>query len=93
MTPKDQGYYMPAEWAEHQATWLSYPHNEDSWPGKIETIFPSYHIFIKTLAEAEDVHINVEDQKMQDHVTAALTAAGTARLSCSTGRRAASTPW
>ena len=77
MTPKDQGYYMPAEWAEHQATWLSYPHNEDSWPGKIETIFPSYHIFIKTLAEAEDVHINVDDQKMQDIVTAALTAAGT----------------
>lgn len=77
MTPKEQGYYMPAEWAEHQATWLSYPHNEDSWPGKIETIFPSYHIFIKTLAEAEDVHINVEDQKMQDKVTAALTAAGT----------------
>ena len=77
MTPKDQGFYMPAEWAEHQATWLSYPHNEDSWPGKIETIFPSYHIFIKTLAEAEDVHVNVEDQKMQDHVTAALTAAGT----------------
>ena len=77
MTPKDQGYYMPAEWAEHQATWLSYPHNEDSWPGKIETIFPSYHIFIKTLAEDEDVHINVDDQKMQDIVTAALTAAGT----------------
>lgn len=77
MTPKEQGYYMPAEWAEHQATWLSYPHNEDSWPGKIETIFPSYHIFIKTLAEAEDVHINVDDQQMQDIVTAALSAAGT----------------
>ena len=77
MTPKEQGYYMPAEWAEHQATWLSYPHNEDSWPGKIETIFPSYHIFIKTLAEDEDVHINVDDQKMQDIVTAALTANGT----------------
>ena len=77
MTPKEQGYYMPAEWAEHQATWLSYPHNEDSWPGKIETIFPSYHIFIKTLAEAEDVHINVDDQQMQDIVTAALTAIDT----------------
>ena len=77
MTPKEQGYYMPAEWAEHQATWLSYPHNEDSWPGKIETIFPSYHIFVKTLAEAEDVHINVDDQQMQDIVTAALTAVGT----------------
>ena len=77
MTPKEQGYYMPAEWAPHQATWLSYPHNEDSWPGKIETIFPSYHIFVKTLAEDEDVHINVDDQRMQDHVETQLCKAGT----------------
>ncbi len=77
MTPKEQGFYMPAEWATHQATWLSYPHNEDSWPGKIQTIFPSYHIFIKTLAEDEDVHINVDDQFMQDHVHEQLKAIGT----------------
>ena len=51
MTPKEQGYYMPAEWAEHEATWLTYPKNPDSWPGKIETIYPSYHLFVKTLAE------------------------------------------
>lgn len=72
MTPKESGFYMPAEWAEHKATWLSYPHNEDSWPGKIETIFPSYHLFVKTLAEDEEVHINVEDQAMQDHVAGEL---------------------
>jgi len=23
-TPKELGYYFPAEWAEHRATWLSY---------------------------------------------------------------------
>lgn len=67
---------MPAEWAEHKATWLSYPHNEDSWPGKIETIFPSYHLFIKTLAEDEEVHINVVDQQMQDHVAECLVKIG-----------------
>jgi agmatine deiminase len=77
MTPKEQNYYMPAEWATHKATWLSYPHNEDSWPGKIETIFPSYHIFIKTLAEAEDVHINVQDEAMRQHVAQALEEMGT----------------
>lgn len=77
MTPKEQNYYMPAEWATHKATWLSYPHNEDSWPGKIETIFPSYHIFIKTLAEAEDVHINVQDEAMRQHVAQALEVIGT----------------
>ena len=76
-TPKQLGYYMPAEWAKHCATWLTYPHNEDSWPGKIETIFPSYHLFIKMLSEAEMVHINVEDAAMQQHVTEALTANGT----------------
>ena len=54
-TPKELGFYMPAEWHPHKATWLTYPHNEDSWPGKIETIFPSYHLFIKSLAEVEEV--------------------------------------
>lgn len=68
ITPKEQGFYMPAEWAAHRATWLTYPHNEDSWPGKIETIFPSYNLFIKTLAEVEEVHINVLDSTMQQQV-------------------------
>ena len=68
---------MPAEWAKHKGTWLSYPHNEDSWPGKIETIFPSYHIFVRTLAEDEEVHINVDDQRMEDHVAEELRRIGT----------------
>lgn len=67
---------MPAEWAKHRGTWLSYPHNENSWPGKIETIFPSYNLFIKTLAEDEEVHISVLDQKMADDVTAVLRGIG-----------------
>ncbi|MDY6371503.1 MAG: agmatine deiminase family protein [Bacteroidales bacterium] len=72
MNPKEQGYYMPAEWARHEATWLTYPKNPDSWPGKIETIYPSYHLFVKVLAESEVVHINVDDERMLHHVKAAL---------------------
>lgn len=80
MTPKEQGFYMPAEWARHEATWLTYPKNPDSWPGKIETIYPSYHLFVKTLAEGELVHINVDDEAMQKHVAAELEAIGTNML-------------
>lgn len=76
-TPQKQGYFMPAEWARHEATWLTYPKNPDSWPGKIETIYPSYHLFVKTLAESEQVHINVDDQPMADHVAHELQAIGT----------------
>ena len=77
MTPKEQGYYMPAEWVKHEATWLTYPKNPDSWPGKIETIYPSYHLFVKTLAECEQVHINVDDEAMRDNVARELEAIGT----------------
>lgn len=77
MTPKEMGFYMPAEWHEHIATWLTYPNNEDSWPGKIESIFPSYHLFIKTLAESERVCINVLDEAMESRVAEALRAIGT----------------
>ena len=79
---------MPAEWARHEATWLTYPKNPDSWPGKIETIYPSYHLFVKTLAESEHVHINVDDASMQTHVQKELEAIGANMqnifLSCST---------
>ena len=51
MTPKQLGYYFPAEFAPHEATWLSWPHKEESWPGKIETIYKPYAQFIKALAE------------------------------------------
>jgi agmatine deiminase len=65
-TPKDSGYYFPAEFAPHEATWLSWPHKEASWPGKIDSIYPNYSLFVKYLAESELVRINVVDEAMQN---------------------------
>ena len=64
-TPAALGYTFPAEFALHHATWLSWPHNPDTWPGKIETIFPSYAKFIGILTPGEFVHINVRDIEME----------------------------
>ncbi len=64
-TPKELGYYFPAEFAPHEATWLSWPHKEASWPDKIHTIFPYYAQFVKYLALSEKVRINVADEKMK----------------------------
>ena len=47
------------------ATWLSWPHKEASWPGKIHTIFPYYSQFIKELTRSEIVRINVRDEAMK----------------------------
>jgi agmatine deiminase len=76
MTPKSLGYRFPAEWEKHASTWLSYPHNDASWPGKIHTIFPFYHQFIKEISKGEIVNINVVNERMRQHVYEALTVAG-----------------
>ncbi|HRH59587.1 MAG TPA: agmatine deiminase family protein [Chitinophagaceae bacterium] len=64
-TPKELGYFFPAEFHQHAATWLSWPHKEASWPGKIHTILPSYSKFVKALSESEKVCINVNDEAMK----------------------------
>lgn len=74
--PKEHGYFFPAEFHEHVATWLSWPHKEASWPGKIETIFPVYARFVKLLAEGEKVNINVADEAMKKKALHFLEAAG-----------------
>jgi agmatine deiminase len=64
-TPKELGYRFPAEFEQHFATWLSWPHKQETWPGKINSIYPSYCLFIKALAENEFVHINVVSEEMK----------------------------
>jgi agmatine deiminase len=75
-TPKELGYYFPAEFSRHTATWLSWPHKEASWPGKIETIYPVYAQFIKLVAEGEKVNINVVDEAMKQKAIHYLQRAG-----------------
>jgi len=76
VTPKDLGYFFPAEFAMHEATWLSWPHKEASWPGKIHTIYPYYSEFVKQVALSEKVYINVNDRAMQSFAADCLKKAG-----------------
>jgi agmatine deiminase len=75
-TPKSLGYSFPAEWAPHAATWLSWPHKEASWPGKLQAIYPVYAQFVKEVSQGELVNINVNDAAMQATATRWLTGAG-----------------
>ncbi|MFM9021251.1 MAG: agmatine/peptidylarginine deiminase [Sediminibacterium sp.] len=65
-TPAAAGYFFPAEFYPHEATWLSWPHKEASWPGKIDTIFQPYSQFVAYLAKGEKVRINIADTTMRD---------------------------
>ncbi|MCS6938032.1 MAG: agmatine deiminase family protein, partial [Roseiflexus sp.] len=75
-TPAQLGYRMPAEWAPHQATWLSWPHNAESWPGKLHVILPIYARMVAALARSETVHINVNDEAMEEDARRLLHSVG-----------------
>ncbi len=50
-------WVWPAEWSRHAATWVAWPHNQDTWPGKYEKIPPQFARFLHCLAEQEPVRI------------------------------------
>ncbi len=75
-SPKELGYFFPAEWHQHRATWLSWPHKEASWPGKLDTVYQPYSQFIKEVSRGEQVCINVLDAEMEAFATQHLVEAG-----------------
>lgn len=56
-TPRELGYRWPAEWEPHAATWLSWPHNRETWPGSFDAIPPQFAEFVRAVAEFEPVNI------------------------------------
>jgi len=75
-TPRELGYHMPAEWEPHAATWLSWPHKEESWPGKFAPITGIFAEMIRHLSACEEVHINVNDKAMAESAKALLVRRG-----------------
>jgi len=63
---------MPAEWAPHQATWISWPHNPDTWPGVLEAARAAMADAVVALAPHERVCINVQDDAAASSVSARL---------------------
>jgi len=75
-SPAARGYRMPAEWEPHAATWLSWPHKEASWPGKLARVPPIFVAMVSALSRGELVHILVNQSAPADAVRALLTRAG-----------------
>lgn len=58
-SPAAQGYRMLAEWALHAGTWITWPHYEGTWPGKLDAVVPAFVAMVEALRQTETVHINV----------------------------------
>ncbi|UCE85313.1 MAG: agmatine deiminase family protein [Deltaproteobacteria bacterium] len=75
--PAAAGYRWPAEWEPHAATWLSWPHNAETWPGdRLARVRLTFAAIARALQAHERVCINVADEAMEADARRCLAAAG-----------------
>jgi len=66
---------MPAEWAPHRATWLSWPHNLETWPTYLEKVRDIWLQMVAALSPHEQVCLLVNDAAVKAEVAARLNGA------------------
>src|SRR5437667_3518722 len=65
---------FPAEFEPHDATWISWPHHEPDWPGKLAPIPWVYAEIVRVLAAHERVEILCQDSEVEQSAQGALDA-------------------
>jgi len=66
-TPRALGYHMPAEWEKHEAIWLSWPYDLDSFP-EIKAVERAYVSIILAIHKSEIVNLLVKDEMMLNEI-------------------------
>ena len=71
--PARSGYRWPAEWEEHVATWLTWPHARTTWPGegRLERVERAYVAMVEALSGRERVRIVVDGAAREDSINSA----------------------
>ncbi|MEW6233999.1 MAG: agmatine deiminase family protein [Candidatus Omnitrophota bacterium] len=75
-TPQQLGYFMPAEWERHEATWIAWPHNHLDWPGKFAPIPWVYGEIARYLSLGEIVRIIVPSKQYEARARNIMTRIG-----------------
>jgi len=68
MTPKELGFYMPAEWWPHESTWLTWPKDPVTWPNRVPQVEEIYLQMLAALTPHETVNLLVDDEHTENQV-------------------------
>lgn len=67
-TPAQLGYHMPAEWRQHQATWLAWPKDPLTWPDRVPLVEDIFLQMMAALAPHETVNLLVDSAEGEQRV-------------------------
>lgn len=74
---KNINRHLPAEWEQHEATLLAFPHSGNDWPGKFPAVCWAFVEIIRKVALFEPVMLVVQNSKHQERVNDMLVRAHT----------------
>jgi len=67
-TPRELGFYMPAEWQPHESTWLTWPKDPVTWPDRVPQVEEIYLQMLAALTPHETVNLLVDDEHTENSV-------------------------
>lgn len=75
-TPSKLGYRMPAEWEPHEGTWLSWPKDPVTWPGRVPQVETIFEQMIVHLSPHEKVFLLVDNEEAETKLRGRLKNSG-----------------
>jgi agmatine deiminase len=79
-TPAILGLRMPAEWHPHEATWLTWPKDPETWPDRVTHVEQIYLDMIAALTPHEIVNLLVDDEETEASIRHRVSSATTAQI-------------
>ncbi|HKU77146.1 MAG TPA: agmatine deiminase family protein [Pyrinomonadaceae bacterium] len=79
-TPAHSGFRMPAEWHPHEATWLTWPKDPETWPDRVTHVERIYLDMIGALSPHEIVNLLVDDEETEQAIRERVTSATASQI-------------
>ncbi len=57
MLETNSPHRWPAEWERQAATWISWPHNRETWPDRFDSIPTAFERFVADVSRTQQVHV------------------------------------
>ena len=70
--PREQGFYFPAEYAPHSATWMGWPFDDDYWEGYLAKARADFTRLIEAIARFEPVYLACAHEEAENSAREAL---------------------
>ncbi|MEM7477209.1 MAG: agmatine deiminase family protein [Planctomycetota bacterium] len=76
----DSPHRWPSEWETQAATWIAWPHNRQTWPGRFDSIPECFFQLAKLISETQPVYVLASAEMLPTHHLSELSQRSNIRI-------------